>query len=301
MKNILFLFLFFFFYQITFAQEHSEAGGMDLYKYGNGPNALISFHGKNGKYNDSATIVSDTEHGEGVDLTLFTLYALQLNDGDTDWGKNDISAVFAAVKEDGFTSVDITGLSLGGMAVIRAMSYNEDTTITNWPHLKIKTCGIVCGKDDRNDYNDFAKVKIRAWHDPDDGTMPYSNIEKMINATKEAGGEAELITLEGVGHNAWNLAYNKDADENYYTWLDSFYHGEVPPDQTEDEVKSFVVIDGVGLITTESGKKYNIELFPVSQTFYHQHHWFDRRWRRIWTIFNLEINIKGKDYKKATK
>jgi hypothetical protein len=296
MKKLIFLLLMV--YRSAFAQEQSEAGGMQLFKYGTGPNALISFHGKNGKYNDSATIVYDTERGVGVDLTVFTLYALQLNSGDVDWSKNDIWAAFEAVMEDGFTSVDITGLSLGGMAVIRAMRYNDDPEYEGkWPRLQIKSCGIVCGKDDQKRYASFAKVPIKAWHDPTDPTMPYNGIKMLVDSAKAYGGEAELITLQGVSHNAWNVAYNRDAENNYYEWLDSFYHEQPePPEPTSDPVKTFVVVDeAIGVITTASGKTYEIEVYPVSSGGYgydprHRRHGRTHQ-RQQWSvnIFSIEI------------
>jgi hypothetical protein len=296
MKKILFLLLII--PRLAFAQEQSECGGMQLYKYGTGKNALISFHGKNGSYNDNATIVYDTERGNGVDLTVFTLYALQLNSGDTDWSKNDIWSVFEAVVDDGFTSVDITGLSLGGMAVIRAMRYNDDPAYPDWPHLQIKSCGIVCGKDDQKRYASFAKVPIKCWHDPDDSTMPYNGIKMLVDSARAYGGEAELVTIDGYGHNAWNYAYDRTKEDNYYVWLESFYHDQPePPEPTSDAVKTFVVVDDVGVITTASGKTYEIEIYPLSSEGYgyHPRHRRERRnsnekWSVNLNLFSIDIH-----------
>jgi hypothetical protein len=242
-----------------------ECGAMKLYKYGEGPNGLISFHGLNGEYNDSATICFDIERGQGVDLALFTVYAPQLNPGDEDWSKNDIADVFKAVLNDGFTSVDITGVSLGGMAVIKAMAFNDDPDhADSWPHLEIKTCGIVCGKDDRKTFESFAKVKIRCWHGTEDPTMPYSGIENMVEETAKVGGDIELISLDGITHGAWAYAYDTTLEDNYYVWLASFYSGQ-PPEivlPTEDMVLKFVVVDGKGKIETEGGDVYE---FPITK------------------------------------
>ena len=241
-----------------------DCGGMKLYEYGSGDNALISFHGLNGRYNDAATICYDIERSNVIDLTKFKVYALQLNSGDTDWGKNDIAAVFAAVRNDGFSEVDITGLSLGGMAVIRAIAFNYDSTLTTWPRLKIKSCGIVCGKDDRNKWQltAWSKVKIKAWHGTDDITMQYSNISKFIAGINNLGANAELISLNGVTHNAWTYAYDKEQPDNYYAWLRSLYEVDLEP-PNKDPVKSITVVSGSGQVETESGKKYKLELIPI--------------------------------------
>jgi len=243
-----------------------ECGAMKLYKYVGGQNALISFHGLNGEYNDSATICYDIERGNGVDLNIFTVYAAQLNSGDEDWSKNDICDVFKAVKNDGFTSVDITGVSLGGMAAIRAMAFNDDPDHeASWPHLEIKTCGIVCGKDDRKTYESFAKVKIKCWHGTEDPTMPYSGIENMVYETAKVGGDIELISLEGITHGAWAYAYDKTLEDNYYAWITSFYTNQPEPPQpeVEDAVLTFVVVNGKGKIETESGEVYEVPLTKI--------------------------------------
>jgi hypothetical protein len=244
-----------------------DCGGMKLYKYGYGPNALASFHGLNGEYNDNATICYDIERGQGVDLSLFTVYAAQLNPGDDDWSKNDICSVFQAIKDDGFSSVDITGVSLGGMAVIRAMCFNDDPDLTSWPRLEIKSCGIVCGKDDRKTYESFAKVKIKAWHGTEDPTMPYVGIQTMAEETAKAGGFMNLISLEGITHNAWAFAYDTTEEDNYYAWLASMYSDSIvqPPETVaeEDPVLSFVVVNGRGKIQTESGEVYEVPLTKI--------------------------------------
>jgi hypothetical protein len=242
---------------------------MDLYTYGTGLKAVASFHGLNGHFNDNATMCYDLERGQGIDPSIFKTYAAQLKSGDTDWSKNDIAAVFQAIVDDGYDEVDITGVSLGGMAVIRAMAFNDDPDLTSWPRLKIKSCGIVCGKDDRKTYESFAKVVIKAWHGTSDPTMPYVGIETLVNKTTELGGNAVLQSLDGVGHDAWSFAYNNEQPGNYYDWLASFYTGEVPPEiidppvVEEDPVLSFVIVDGVGKAYTESGAIYDVPVTKV--------------------------------------
>lgn len=188
------------------------------YILGTGPKALLSFHGLNGKWCDAASAGSDIQSGV-LDLTEYTCFCPQLPVGDTDWGKNDIAANFKEIVKCGFTSVILCGDSLGGMAVIRAMAYNDDHTIINWPHLTIEKAGVVCGKDDRHRYSSYAKVKIKMWHGTADPIMPYKGIVSMYNNTKTLGGDIELVSLEGVHHNAWDYGFNPKYPGNFFEWI----------------------------------------------------------------------------------
>lgn len=190
------------------------------YILGNGPIAVLGFHGLNGKWNDAASAGSDAQRGV-LDFAKYTFFFPQLPSGDNDWGKNDIAANFKVLQKMGFTSVHLCGVSLGGMAVIRAMAYNEDPALTTWPHLEIKTAGVVCGKDDRKCYAAYGKVKIKMWHGTLDTTMRYSLIVNMYNAVKAIGGDIELISLPGVKHNAWDYGFNPACDGNYFEWLNN--------------------------------------------------------------------------------
>jgi len=188
------------------------------YKVGTGPFALIGYHGLNGKWNDAASAGSDVMNG-ALDLTKFTCFFQQLPAGVTDWGKNIISAGFNVVQKCGFTSARLCGDSLGGMAVFRAMAYNDDPTITNWPKLDIISAGIVCGKDDRHRYASYAKTKIKMWHGTADPIMSYSAIVNAASYIKLVGGDAQLVSLQGVGHNAWDYGFNPQYPGNFFEWL----------------------------------------------------------------------------------
>jgi hypothetical protein len=190
------------------------------YILGTGPIACLGLHGLYGHWNDAASVGSDIQNNV-LDLTKYTWFLPQLPVGDNDWGKNDLAANFKVIQLNGFTSVHICGDSLGGMATIRVMAYNEDPTITNWPHLEIKSAGVVCGKDDRKCYAAYGKVKIKMWHGTLDTTMRYSLIVNMYNAVKAIGGDIELVSLTGVKHNAWDYGFNPTYPGNYFEWLNN--------------------------------------------------------------------------------
>ena len=204
-------------------KTEGAAGPMKLYEYA-APNAyldpaLISFHGLGGRYNDAATLCYRLEQGYVIPYHVF---AAQLNAGDYDWSKNDIADVFRAVKNAGYRSAHITGVSLGGMAVIRAMAHNENILLIGWPHLDILSAGVVCGKDELRKYSAYARVPhIMCWHGENDGVMNVTNIRTMVTGVRLAGGEIDLRSYTGVGHDVWKYAYSTTREDSYFAWLTS--------------------------------------------------------------------------------
>lgn len=202
-------------------KSESSAGTMNLYTYQRAgyafDPALIAFHGLGGRYNDGATLCYRLEQGHTIPYKVF---AAQLITGDRDWSKNDIADVFRAVRNAGYRSAHITGVSLGGMAVIRAMAHNENILLIGWPHLEILSAGVVCGKDELRKYGAYAKVPhIMCWHGEDDGIMNVTNIRTMVTGTRLAGGSIELRSFSGVGHDVWKYAYSTTHEESYLNWL----------------------------------------------------------------------------------
>lgn len=177
--------------------------------------ALISFHGLNGKYNDGATIVKWIESGLVLPVDV---YAPQLPAGDKDWSKNDIAYVFKYLKGK-YKKVHITGVSLGGIASFRAMHFNADSLNKTWPRLNIGSVGIVCGKDDRKSYSAFAKYNLRCWHGKLDVTCSYSLMVKTVNNINAAGGKVLLNSYDGIAHNVWVKAYDPALDDSYIKFL----------------------------------------------------------------------------------
>lgn len=221
-----------------------------IHEYGQGP-VLISFHGLNGTYNDSATLVSKIE--AGLDFP-FRVFAPQL--GDNDWGKDDIAYVFKYVRALGITDIHIVGTSLGGMAVIRAMYFNE--TFPEDTKLNILSVGVVCGKDDKKDFITYSKYKIKCWHAPDDPRMTITSIRIMVEEVKKLDGDIELIELPvGTGHAAWIYAYDHTIPDNYVDWVKNLVNPPTEP-QREDIIDQYV--KGDELITVTSSGVYKIKL-----------------------------------------
>lgn len=175
---------------------------------------ILSFHGKGGDNDDSATILDDVERGLELPLPIFDP---QLSFGVYDWGKQYLYAACKLVKEQGYNDVHVTGLSLGGMACFRLMHWNE--TELNWPKINILSVGIVCGKDDKYNYPAYAKHKIKLWHGKLDTICRFDSIVTCANKIEAVGGTVEREFREGIAHNAWSFAYNKDEPRNYFDWL----------------------------------------------------------------------------------
>lgn len=94
--------------------------------------------------------------------------------------------------------ISITGLSMGGFGTWEmALTY---------PHF-FSCAAPICGGGLSWRCNLLKELPIRAFHGTADTVVPLSYSSVMVNAVNAAGGKAELITFEGVGHNSWNPAY----------------------------------------------------------------------------------------------
>lgn len=192
---------------------------------------ILSGHGKYGDNDDPATMLDDVERGL-VEMPI-PIFAPQLPLGVVDWGKQYAYSVCKLIKDQGYTDLYPTGVSLGGMLMFRLMHWNE--TEPNWPKLNIKSVGIVCGKDDKYNYAAYAKHKIKMWHGKNDSTCRYESIVNCVKRIQDAGGVVETDFRDGIAHNAWSFAYNKDEPGNYFDWV---------LDQIIVQPKSGLYVDG---------------------------------------------------------
>lgn len=216
----------------------------DVHVIGDGP-ALISLHGLNGTYDNSATLVSDIKGGL---VFPFKVIAPQL--GDTDWGKDDIGYVFKYVRSLGITEAHLTGVSLGGLGVIRAMCFNE--LFPEDTKLKILSVGVVCGKDDKRNFQAYSKYKIKCWHAPDDPQMTIGSIRTMCSEVALLGGDIEILELPvGTKHNAWNYAYNENAEGNYFDWVTDLV--SPPTEPIREDILDQYIKDGMLYTITSYG------------------------------------------------
>ena len=100
-----------------------------------------------------------------------------------------------------------TGLSLGGMGVWDwAAAYPGD----------LAAIAPVCGYGDPKQACQVIKVPVRAYHGDADTVVPLAAQQASVDALRACGGTVDFIIYPGVGHNAWDPAYN---DPELLPWL----------------------------------------------------------------------------------
>jgi len=93
----------------------------------------------------------------------------------------------------------ITGLSMGGYGTWDAILRRPDFFAAAVP---------ICGAGDPSKAKLIAKLPIWVWHGDADTAVPVKGSRDMIEAIKNAGGNAKYSELEKVGHNSWDAAYD---------------------------------------------------------------------------------------------
>ena len=102
----------------------------------------------------------------------------------------------------------VTGISMGGFATWDILEHYGSIFAAGIP---------VCGAGDTSKAGAFKNIPLRIYHGTDDETVSYYSSESMYTAIISAGGQkAEMISLQGIGHNAWDYAY---ADRDTLCWL----------------------------------------------------------------------------------
>jgi len=95
-----------------------------------------------------------------------------------------------------------TGLSLGGHGVWDwATAYPQD----------LAAIAPVCGFGEPEDVCRLRQVPVRAYHGAADSVVPLARQQECVDALRACGGSVELIVYPGVGHDAWNPAYDDPA------------------------------------------------------------------------------------------
>jgi predicted peptidase len=95
-----------------------------------------------------------------------------------------------------------TGLSLGGHGVWDwATAYPQD----------LAAIAPVCGFGEAEDVCRLRQVPVRAYHGAADSVVPLARQQECVDALRACGGSAEFIVYPGVGHDAWNPAYDDPA------------------------------------------------------------------------------------------
>jgi predicted peptidase len=95
-----------------------------------------------------------------------------------------------------------SGLSLGGHGVW--------DWATAFPQ-ELAAIAPVCGFGDPDDVCRLRRVPVRAYHGDADTVVPLAGQQECVDALRACGGEVEFIVFPGVGHDAWNPAYDDPA------------------------------------------------------------------------------------------
>ncbi|MEM9799660.1 MAG: GDSL-type esterase/lipase family protein [Planctomycetota bacterium] len=93
----------------------------------------------------------------------------------------------------------LTGLSMGGYGALDLAQRHPD-----WFAAVVPVCG---GGDERQAAR-LAGIPISIWHGDADRAVPVERSRQMVAALKELGETPEYNELRGVGHNAWDFAYD---------------------------------------------------------------------------------------------
>ena len=101
----------------------------------------------------------------------------------------------------------LTGLSMGGTGTWMLAMADPDRFAAIAP---------VCGSGICWNSEIISKIPVYAYHGDCDGIVPIGESITMIKGINSHGGDAKLKICYGVGHDAWNAAY--DGDE-LLNWL----------------------------------------------------------------------------------
>ena len=95
-----------------------------------------------------------------------------------------------------------TGLSLGGHGVWNwAAAYPGD----------LAGIAPVCGFGSPAQVCQARTVPVRAYHGETDDVVPVAAQQACVDALRTCGGRADFIVFPGVGHGAWDPAYQDPA------------------------------------------------------------------------------------------
>jgi predicted peptidase len=170
---------------------------------------LVFLHGSGERGTDLARVKA---HGppkladRGVEYPCI-LVSPQLEDGRR-WEAAPLHALLQALQSPPLqlridpARVTATGLSLGGHGVWDwATAYPRD----------LAAIAPVCGFGEPEDVCRMRQVPVRAYHGDADTVVPLASQQACIDALRACGGTAEFIVFHGVGHDAWNPAYEDPA------------------------------------------------------------------------------------------
>jgi predicted peptidase len=160
--------------------------------------------GERGEELDRVKLHGPPKHvAQGADYP-FVLCSPQLEEGRR-WSPDTLHALLPALHARlrlDPRRTTATGLSLGGHGVWEwATAFPRD----------LAAIAPVCGFGEPDDLCRMRQVPVRAYHGDADTVVPLAAQQACVDALRACGGQVEWIVLHGVGHDAWNRAYEDPA------------------------------------------------------------------------------------------
>jgi predicted peptidase len=121
------------------------------------------------------------------------------------WQPQRLQAMLRALQRDwriDAQRVYATGLSRGGAGVWDWGCAHPETLAALVP---------VCGYGDASRVAVLRDMPLRVYHGDADTVVPLTRQQILVDALRAAGGRPELIVYPGLGHNAWDPAYEDPA------------------------------------------------------------------------------------------
>ena len=101
----------------------------------------------------------------------------------------------------------LTGLSMGG--------FGTWSTASAYPE-RFAAIAPICGGGLSYLAKNLKDVPVWVFHGDSDNVVPLSRSQEMVDALKEAGGNAKFTVYPGVGHDSWTVTY---ANDELYEWF----------------------------------------------------------------------------------
>lgn len=165
--------------------------------------------GERGSELDKVKVHGPPKHAAAGRAYPFILCSPQLEEGQR-WNPDTLHALRAVLQARyrvDAQRITATGLSLGGHGVWDwAAAYPAD----------LAAIAPVCGFGNPARVCRAAQVPVRAYHGDADTVVPLARQQACVDALRACGGQVDFIVYPGVGHNAWDPAYE---DAALVPWL----------------------------------------------------------------------------------
>lgn len=152
----------------------------------------------------------------------FDIMAPQVVASDLSYKEIMYSVVPFAEKYYGYKNIILVGISMGG--------YGAYDILKNYTSRHaVKAVVNVAGSADVSEVQYMVKIPGIAFHGDADPTVSYNNHKKFVDAYNAAGGSIEWVQLPGVGHNAWDHAFNMNpANDKALAFVNKIFAANAP-------------------------------------------------------------------------